>query len=125
MDPDWLRWVKRLASIAQDGLTYATDGYDLGRYEQLREVAVEVLASHSTGSIERARKLLELETGPAIPKVDVRAAVFQGAASCSSRSSRTAAGRCRAAGPTSEIPRPGEPSGRYTRSRATGCGQCV
>jgi len=38
----------------------------------------EILASHSTGSIERARKLLELETGPATPKVDVRAAVFRG-----------------------------------------------
>jgi len=78
MDPDWLRWVKRLAAIAQDGLPYATDGYDLGRYEQLREVVAEILASHSTGSIERARKLLELETGPATPKVDVRAAVFRG-----------------------------------------------
>jgi hypothetical protein len=33
MDPDWLRWVKRLQAIAQDGLTYARDGYDLGRYE--------------------------------------------------------------------------------------------
>jgi ADP-ribose pyrophosphatase YjhB (NUDIX family) len=78
MDPDWLRWVKRLQAIAQDGLTYARDGYDLGRYEQLRELAAEILAAHSTGSIERPRELLELETGPATPKVDVRAAVFRG-----------------------------------------------
>jgi ADP-ribose pyrophosphatase YjhB (NUDIX family) len=78
MDPDWLRWVKRLQAIAQDGLTYATDEYDIGRYEQLREIAAEILASHSTGELEEARGLLELEIGPATPKVDVRAAVFDG-----------------------------------------------
>jgi ADP-ribose pyrophosphatase YjhB (NUDIX family) len=78
MEPDWLRWVKRLQAIAQDGLTYATDDYDVGRYEQLREIAAEILASHSTGELEDARALLELEAGPATPKVDVRAAVFDG-----------------------------------------------
>jgi ADP-ribose pyrophosphatase YjhB (NUDIX family) len=77
MDPDWLRWVKRLQAIAQDGLTYARDAYDLGRYEQLREIAAEILASHSVGDLQDARALLELETGPATPKVDVRAAVFK------------------------------------------------
>ncbi|CAN5587033.1 NUDIX hydrolase [soil metagenome] len=77
MDPTWLRWVKRLQSIAQDGLTYTRDGYDVERYEQLREVAAEILASHSTGDLDAARELLELETGPATPKVDVRAAVFR------------------------------------------------
>jgi ADP-ribose pyrophosphatase YjhB (NUDIX family) len=76
MDPDWLRWVKRLQAIAQDGLTYAQDDYDAGRYEQVREIAAEILAAHSTGSPEDARGLLELEVGPATPKVDVRAAVF-------------------------------------------------
>ena len=74
--PQWLRWAQRLQAIAQDGLTYAHDDYDLGRYEQLRELAAEILAAHSTGTLEEARNLLILETGPATPKVDVRAAVF-------------------------------------------------
>jgi ADP-ribose pyrophosphatase YjhB (NUDIX family) len=78
MDPDWLRWVKRLQAIAQDGLTYTGDDYDAGRYEQLRGIAAEILATHATGGLEEARGLLELETGPATPKVDVRAAVFGG-----------------------------------------------
>jgi ADP-ribose pyrophosphatase YjhB (NUDIX family) len=77
MDPNWLRWVKRLQALAQDGLTYATDDYDLDRYEQLREVAAEILAAHSTGELEEAYALLALERGPATPKVDVRAAVFR------------------------------------------------
>jgi ADP-ribose pyrophosphatase YjhB (NUDIX family) len=78
MDPMWLRWVKQLQAIAQDGLTYATDDYDVGRYEQLRDIAAEILAVHSTGELEGAHRLLELERGPATPKVDVRAAVFDG-----------------------------------------------
>ena len=77
MDPDWLGWVKRLQAIAQDGLTYATDDYDLDRYERLRGVAAEVLAAYSTGDLEEAHALLTLEVGPATPKVDVRAAVFR------------------------------------------------
>ena len=76
-DPQWLRWSRRLQAIAQDGLTYARDSYDLGRYEQLRDLAAEILAAHSTGTLEEARDLLALETGPATPKVDVRAAVFR------------------------------------------------
>jgi ADP-ribose pyrophosphatase YjhB (NUDIX family) len=36
-----------------------------------------MLAAHSTGTLEEAGYLLTLETGPATPKVDVRAAVFR------------------------------------------------
>ena len=77
MDPDWLRWVKRLQAVAQDGLTYTRDDYDVCRYEQVREVAAGILAAHSTGDLGAARELLSLEVGPATPKVDVRAAVFR------------------------------------------------
>ncbi|HET7273110.1 MAG TPA: NUDIX domain-containing protein, partial [Rubrobacter sp.] len=35
------------------------------------------LAAHSTGTLAEATDLLALETGPATPKVDVRAAVFR------------------------------------------------
>src|ERR671916_1046062 len=76
-DPQWLRWSRRLQAIAQTGLTYTRDDYDLGRYEQLRELAAEILAAHSTGTLQEARDLLVLETGPATPKVDVRAVVFE------------------------------------------------
>src|SRR5215204_978184 len=76
-DPQWLRWNRHLQAIAQDGLTYTRDSYDLGRYEQLRELAAEIFAAHSTGTLEEAGDLLALETGPATPKVDVRAAVFR------------------------------------------------
>ena len=51
-DPQWLLWSRRLQAIAQDGLTYTRDGYDLGRYEQIRELAAEILAAHSTGTLD-------------------------------------------------------------------------
>src|ERR687889_893247 len=44
-DPQWLLWSRRLQAIAQDGLTYTRDGYDLGRYAQLRELAAEIFAT--------------------------------------------------------------------------------
>jgi ADP-ribose pyrophosphatase YjhB (NUDIX family) len=40
-------------------------------------LAAEIFVGHSTGTLEEARDLLALETGPATPKVDVRAAVFR------------------------------------------------
>ena len=36
------------------------------------------MAAHSAGDLDEAHRLLELQTGPATPKVDVRAAVFDG-----------------------------------------------
>jgi ADP-ribose pyrophosphatase YjhB (NUDIX family) len=77
MDPHRLSWAKRLQAIAQDGLTYSRDHYDLERYERLRGLAAELMAASSTGSPEDARELLALEKGPATPKVDVRAAAFR------------------------------------------------
>ena len=66
-----------MQAIAQDGLTYTRDDYDLGRYEQLRDLAAEILAAHTTGTLEEAGDLLALERGPATPKVDVRAVAFR------------------------------------------------
>ena len=66
-----------MQAIAQDGLTYTKDDYDLARYEQLRDLAAEILAAHTTGTLEEAGDLLALERCPATPKVDVRAVAFR------------------------------------------------
>jgi 8-oxo-dGTP pyrophosphatase MutT (NUDIX family) len=71
-----------LAAMSQNGLHYATDRYDIARYERMRQVAAEMLsmiAASETGAGPSAddfhRSLLE-ERGHATPKVDVRAALF-------------------------------------------------
>ena len=39
MNPNWLDWTQRLQAIAQTGLTFARDPYDVERYEQIRQIA--------------------------------------------------------------------------------------
>lgn len=68
-----------LAAMAQNGLNYATDRYDLARYERLRSAAAEMLAMASGGELAQIQLLLAAETGHATPKVDVRGALFDDA----------------------------------------------
>jgi len=75
--PDWLRWAQRIQSIAQTGLTYAADPYDRERYEQLREIAVEMAAAGFDEEAEVLRPVFASGMGYPTPKVDVRAVVFR------------------------------------------------
>lgn len=75
--PDWLRWAQRIQSIAQTGLTYAADPYDRERYEQLREVAVEMAATGFGEEAEVLQPVFASGMGYPTPKVDVRAVVFR------------------------------------------------
>ncbi len=76
-NPEWAQWAQRLQAIAQNGLTYARNPFDVERFNQVRQIAAEMLASGSHSV--RAESLVELfqrNFGYATPKVDVRAAVF-------------------------------------------------
>ncbi|HJZ50455.1 MAG TPA: NUDIX hydrolase [Roseiflexaceae bacterium] len=77
MYPAWLDWTRRLQAIAQTGLTYAADPYDVERYEQIRAIAAEIAASHSDAGLEYIQGLFADQAGYATPKVDVRGAVFR------------------------------------------------
>jgi ADP-ribose pyrophosphatase YjhB (NUDIX family) len=77
LDPNWLQWAKTLQSIAQNGLTFAQDPYDRGRYTQLQKVAVEIMSGYSGAEHTQVLDLFRREQGYATPKVDVRAAVFR------------------------------------------------
>jgi len=77
MNPAWLEWTQRLQAIAQTGLTYAIDQYDIERYEQIRAIAAEIAAGHSGGVSEHIDELFASQSGYATPKVDVRGAVFR------------------------------------------------
>jgi len=76
-NPEWVQWAQRLQAIAQNGLTFARNPFDVERFNQVRQVAAEMLTSGSDSV--RAESLVELfqkNFGYATPKVDVRAAVF-------------------------------------------------
>jgi ADP-ribose pyrophosphatase YjhB (NUDIX family) len=75
-DPDWLVWTRELQAIAQTGLAFTRDPYDRERYERLRALASEIMASHTGAAPERIEALFAHETGYATPKIDVRGAVL-------------------------------------------------
>jgi hypothetical protein len=63
MDVKWVEWVRRLQAIAQNGLTFSKDPFDRERYEQVRRVAAEILASHSDLGTVLIGNLLRGEQG--------------------------------------------------------------
>lgn len=77
MDPNWLRWGKELQALAQTGLAYPKDPFDVERYEAVLRLAAEMMAAGSGGEPEEILGLFAREAGHATPKVDVRAAVFR------------------------------------------------
>lgn len=77
MEPRWLEWSRELQAVAQTGLTYARDPFDIERYEQIRKLSAQILAHHTGLDTDVALDILKTETGHATPKVDVRGVVFR------------------------------------------------
>src|ERR1039457_6448642 len=77
MEQTWLDWARRLQAIAQSGLAYSPNQYDLDRYEAVREIAAEMMAAGSASSVAPIRDLFAGQTGYATPKGDVAAAEFR------------------------------------------------
>lgn len=77
MSLKWLEWAQKLQAIAQNGLTYSNNHFDIERYEQLRLIAAEIMATYTDAEPSYILDLFHGENGYATPKVDVRGAVFQ------------------------------------------------
>jgi ADP-ribose pyrophosphatase YjhB (NUDIX family) len=76
MNLKWLEWSQQLQAIAQNGLTYCDNPYDIERYRQMRQIAAEMMATYTGVEPNFIADLFEKEEGYATPKVDVRGAVF-------------------------------------------------
>jgi len=77
MKQKWLEWAARLQSIAQAGLTFGENQYDIDRYQLIRNLSIEILQEYTDISHEKVRDLFATETGYQTPKVDIRSAVFK------------------------------------------------
>lgn len=75
-EPEWLGWVREVQAIAQTGLAFTKDPYDVARYERLRDVAAEMAARWSEAEPAWIAALFAGESGYATPKIDVRGAAF-------------------------------------------------
>lgn len=73
----WLDWAVKLQAIAQAGLYYTEGVFDRERYEQVREIAAEMMAEQTELPVEKVKGLFCNETGYQTPKLDTRAAIFQ------------------------------------------------
>lgn len=74
----FLERLERLAAIAQNGLTFAKDRYDIQRYEQLRAIVADMIAEVTTLDPPLVRGWLDVRQGYATPSFDVRAVVLRG-----------------------------------------------
>ena len=77
MKEKWLQWATQLQSIAQAGLAFSNDRYDLDRYEKIRNITIEILHEYTDIDHNKIRDLFASETGYQTPKVDIRASVFK------------------------------------------------
>lgn len=73
----WLDIAKTLQSIAQAGLTYAENKYDIERYEQIQTLAVQIISDFTDTDMDKVIELFTNETGYQTPKVDVRGVIFK------------------------------------------------
>ena len=64
-----------IQGLAQSGLAYTTNVYDIERYERLREISAEMIEEKSNINLEKVKDLFCNETGYQTPKIDTRAAI--------------------------------------------------
>ena len=73
----WLKWAIEIQSLAQSGLAYTDNVYDIERYKRLREISAEMLVEKTELNIGKVKDLFCNEVGYQTPKIDTRAAIFK------------------------------------------------
>ena len=68
--------LKRIQSLAEIGLEYSEIPYDIERYQELKEISLQLLEQISDVPIEKIVPVIEEKNGYKTPKVDIRAVVF-------------------------------------------------
>jgi len=72
----WLGWAVELQAIAQAGLAYSKDKYDIERFSRIREIAAEIMSVKSGLPTDIVKDLFCSEAGYQTPKIDTRAAII-------------------------------------------------
>jgi ADP-ribose pyrophosphatase YjhB (NUDIX family) len=76
-DYAWLEMAKRLQAVAQAGLEYSENKYDIDRYNQIRRLSMEILHDFTGIPMLELADVFASEKGYQTPKVDVRGVVFR------------------------------------------------
>ena len=72
-----VEWAVELQSIAQAGLTYSKNPYELERFTRIREIAAEIMQEKTNLPLDQVQDVFCSETGFQTPKLDTRAAIFK------------------------------------------------
>lgn len=76
MNSFYFEKVKRIQTLAEIGLEFTDSSYDLERYEELRQISLEMLEKMTDIPIQKIIPVIEEKNGYKTPKVDIRAVVF-------------------------------------------------
>jgi ADP-ribose pyrophosphatase YjhB (NUDIX family) len=74
----WLDMAKRMQALAQSGLEYSDNKYDRDRYQQMRQLSLEIMQDFTELKMDKLVGVFASEQGYQTPKVDVRGVVFRG-----------------------------------------------
>jgi ADP-ribose pyrophosphatase YjhB (NUDIX family) len=77
MKEKWLELAQKLQSIAQSGLFYSNNEFEIERYKMVMKIAEEMISMKTGFDKEEIHKLFMSEAGHSTPKVDVRGVVFK------------------------------------------------
>lgn len=75
--PKTVEWAQKLQAIAQTGLNYDPSPFDRERFEQVSDIAAEMLQANGSADLDTIHALFDGQTGHATPKIDVRGVVFR------------------------------------------------
>lgn len=75
---DWLHIAQRLQALAQTGLTYASNGFETERHQEIHALSMQILANLTDEPVAQLNAIFANETGYPTPKVDIRAVLFRG-----------------------------------------------
>ncbi|SSW67489.1 NUDIX hydrolase N-terminal domain-containing protein [Achromobacter agilis] len=73
---DILNFIEETLGVAQIGLTYSTDAFDIARFHRLRASAAALLGRLEGVEVEKLGKWIAYDEHYATPKLDVRALVY-------------------------------------------------
>lgn len=68
--------IKRVQALAEIGLEFSQNTFDGERYEELQQIALQIMEQMTDVPIEKIIPVIQEKNGYKTPKVDVRAAVF-------------------------------------------------
>lgn len=70
-------WAIELQALAQNGLAYSKDKFDIERFNRIRDISAEMITQISDLEFKKVKDLFCCESGYQTPKMDTRAVVFK------------------------------------------------